>query len=168
MAEERIVVDDEVIESGDVQAIIEPVWEAVDIYGDEKTYREGMGKWSGPQRNVFAVWWYQAEVNNGGHEQFLGNSAGIVWEDTLKGLGEMGLIDNQQILKEACERMEGSPGKERGERIEQLERLAPNFEDLDERFDGLMMAMATYDGLAAYIRKHRESFYFDGIVKRRW
>jgi hypothetical protein len=166
MGEVHVVIDDEVIESGDFYAIIEPVWESVDIYEGEKIYREGLKKWSEAQQYVFAVWWYQYEVNNGGHEQFFENSAGIVWEEALKGLKEMGLEENVQILKEAIERMGGAPSKEREGRFEQLESLEPNFDDLDERFDKLMVGMVTYDGLEAYIKANRESFYFDGMVNR--
>ncbi|GEM_PF-2404459 len=117
---------------------------------------------------VFAVWWYQAEINNGGHAQFFGNSTGIVWEDALKGLGLMGLRENQAILQEAVGRLGGAPAKERQKRLDQLDLFEPTFDDLDQRFDVLMLNNTLYDGINRYIQEHRASFHFDGTIESTW
>jgi hypothetical protein len=162
MAGKRMVVDDTVIGSGDIQAIIDPVWYSVDIYNDEETYRRDLFAFSEPQRHVFSVWWYFAEVNNGEHDQFYFNSTGIVWEDALYGLGKIGLVEIQEILKESVERFDRLPDKDRYKRQEQLENLT--FEDLDSRFDEVQENIDIDAVLQSYIRNNRAAFYFDGMV----
>ncbi len=111
MAERHIVVDDNVIDSGDIQAIIDPVWESTPTYKGEEMYRENLLKFSKPQQYVYAVWWFLSEVNNGGLYQFFANTTGIVWEDALNGLKDIGLIEIHQILKESIDRFGGTPNK---------------------------------------------------------
>ncbi|NLH17609.1 MAG: DMP19 family protein [Phycisphaerae bacterium] len=163
MTDKRMVVDDEVIDSGDIQAIIDPVWLSVDIYSDEETYRRSLSKFSKPQQYVITMWWYMAEVNNGGHDQFYFNSTGIVWEDALYGFGKVGLGEIQQILKESVDRFNCLPDKDRYKRQEQLDGL--DFEDLDSRFYELQENMDIEAVLLTYIRNNRAEFYFDGMVK---
>ena len=78
MVEVRIVINDQIIDQGDVYKIIEPLWWTVDIYQGEKIYSDGLGQFTENQKFVFAIEWYFAEVNNGGHSQFFSNSTGIV------------------------------------------------------------------------------------------
>ena len=70
MARQRVIVDDEVIESGEIQEMIQPLWWSVSIYDGEEQYRRDLEGFTAPQRYLFALQWYLAEVNNGGHDQF--------------------------------------------------------------------------------------------------
>ncbi|MGA1979695.1 MAG: DMP19 family protein [Sedimentisphaerales bacterium] len=160
----RIVVDDSVIDTGDIMAIIEPVWESVYMCEGEDEYINELKKFSKPQKYAFAMFWYMCEVDNGGHEQFYYNSAGIAWEDAIEGFGEAGLLEVQKILKESAKRLGGNPSKDRQERIRQLENIKPNFDDLDESYYEL--EEETHEALADYIKKNRQAFYFNGVVSK--
>jgi len=165
MGEEHVVVDDSVIDSEDIFAIIDPLWSSVDT-GHEEQYVEGLKRFSLPQQYVFAICWYRGEVNNGGHEQFYGNSAGIVWDEAAAGLDEVGAPELRAILDESAKRMGGRPSKNQKGRFEQLKALTPNFDDLDERFYELEGSNDFDSLLLDYVKKNRASFCFDGMVDK--
>jgi hypothetical protein len=162
--EVKMVIDDRIIDGGDIMAIIEPVWLSVSIYDGEEKYINDLKKFSKPQKYVFAMFWYMCEVSNGGHHQFYYNSTGIVWEDALEGFGEAGFFELQEIVKESAKRLGGNPSKDREERMKQLENLQPDFDDLDDSFYELEEKI--YDVLRDYIKKNRQAFYFDGVVNK--
>lgn len=159
----EINIDEAKLNKADVYAIIEPLWWSVSIYDGEEKYLEDLKRYTKSQKYVFAIEWYLAEVNNGGHDQFYFNSTGVVWEDALKGFEVIGLKNNYEILKESADRLGGSPSKDRDVREEQLEKYEPNFDDLDSRL---------YDSeenieeeLLKYIRANKQDFIFRGSVK---
>src|SRR5690606_31405169 len=55
------------------------------------------------QRRAQLLFWYDAEVNNGGHLQYFLNSAGEGAVETVVVLGEFGLNAHHQILSQALE-----------------------------------------------------------------
>jgi len=160
----RITIDDKVIASLDEQAIIAPLWWSVSIYDSEEKYENDLKPFTLPQRYVFAIQWYVAEVCNGGHSQFYDNSTGIVWEDALRGLQEIGATENIDILKESVARMGGAPSKVRETRWEQLEQHNCVFDDLDDRFYASETAATMQALLHKYITKNASAFYFDGEI----
>lgn len=162
----HIVIDDNIIDKGDIFEIIDPLWSSVKTYEGEEIYSYSLKDFSTSQKYVCAICWYRAEVNNGGHDQFYFNSTGIVWEDALNGLDEIGLIDFKNILKESIQRMGGSPSKYWIERQKQLDELNPNFDDLDKKFYDLEIITNVNSVILEYIKKNRESFYFDGFVNK--
>jgi len=157
------VVDDEMLDSDDSFAIIQPVWSYADIYGSLEDYESSLARFSGPQRLVFAIHWYASEVNNGGHDQFFFNSTGIVWPDALEGFKEIGSEKAYAILFEATSRFGVKPSRDRELRMEQLERIEGGFDDLDDRFYELDEDIYTLS--IDYARKHRTGFYFKGKVE---
>lgn len=158
----ELIVDEDVINSNDTIKIIEPLWCSVSIYDGEDKYRDDLSIFSEEQKYIFAIEWYMAEVNNGGHDQFYFNSTGIVWEDALKGFEAIGLKEYYNILKESTSRIGGSPSKDRFKRQDQLEESGSDFEDLDIR---IYNCEEDYFGLVmSYIRKNAEKFYFKGNV----
>jgi hypothetical protein len=161
---ERIVIDDAVIDSGDYYKVIDPVWWSADIYDSHQRYLESLKDFSLPQRYFFAVAWYEAEVNNGGHAQFYGNSTGIVGRDALEGLNLVGASERAAILEESAKRLGGTPHFDRNRRAAQLQANALGFDDLDTTFHGLQDDL--HGNLNAYIREHREEFYFRGVVAK--
>ncbi len=165
MAEKHVVVDDGVIDSGDVFVIIDPLWLSVDTENEER-YVQDMKRFSEPQQYVFAVCQYRAEVNNGGHDQFYSNSAGIVWEEAAAGLDAIGAAELRAVFDESVERMGGRPSKNRERRFEQLDSARADFDDLDERFYELEGSSDFDSLLLDYIKRHRDSFYFDGMVEQ--
>lgn len=160
----EMIVDDKLIDSNDVQSIIDPLWWSVSIYDGEKQYNKDLEKFSTSQRYVFAIQWYIAEVDNGGHDQFYFNSTGIVWEDAMKGFEAMGLLENYEIIKESAQRMGGYPSKDRTERQNQLDKLESSFDDLDDRFYKIEQNIDGY--LLKYIRKNRNDFFFKGKITK--
>ena len=161
---ERVVVDDSVIDAGDYFKVIEPVWWEGNIYGTHEEYKKSLGKYSVPQRFVFAIAWYESEVNNGGHEQFYSNSTGIVWKDALEGFKVIGAKQRYDILKESADRLGGNPSFDRKARSNQLERNQKGFEDLDSSFYELKDDFG--EKMDQYIKSNRKSFYFDGVIRK--
>lgn len=158
----RVVIDDSVIDGGDSYAVIDPVWWAANIYDGSEAYEQSLKPFSLPQRYVFAIHWYWAEVCNGGHYQFYFNSTGIVWEDALKGFEAVGLNDFSEILRKSADLLGGSVSKDRSVRQKQLGRLEPDFSGLDEKFFDMDDTLDAV--LIDYIKKNRKDFYFDGMV----
>lgn len=60
------------------------------------------------QRKAALVFWYQAEVNNGGHFQYFTNSAGAHRLEALQALRELGALRAAEILGLAVLTVTGS------------------------------------------------------------
>ena len=163
---EYIRIDDKVIEQGDPYAIIDPVWWTINIYEGEQKYNASFASFSQEQRYIFAVVWYIAEVNNGGHEQFYFNSTGIVWKDALAGFRELGIDEAVEIIRESAARMGGNPSLDRATRQKQLHTYQPDFEDLDTQFYELEEKIDIEEAMQRYILQHRSAFYFEGEVHK--
>ncbi|HHY81468.1 MAG TPA: DMP19 family protein [Clostridiales bacterium] len=157
----HITIGEAEIENGDPQSIIEPLWWTVSIYDGEERYNKDLEKYSLPQRYIFAIQWYAAEVKNGGHDQFYYNSTGIVWKDALAGFKEIGHEEAYEILKESANRLGGSPSMDRSERQKQLDDTNADFGDLDCKF----YEISDLDEvIMEYIKFHKKDFLFDGVV----
>ena len=159
MAKQRVIVDDAVIESGEIQEIIDPLWWSVSIYDGEEQYQRDLEGFTAPQRYLFSLQWYLAEVNNGGHDQFYSNSTGIVWEDAMNGAREMGMEELYGIIRESADRMGGKPAKEREDRWDQMSELEPEFGDLNKRLYAMEKADDIERRMAAYALETRQALY---------
>lgn len=110
---------------------------------------------------------------NGGIDQFLFNSTGIVWEDALAGFRLIGADRCAEILERVIEKCGGSIPFERGERQEMLDKITadPNNEGkyLDIFCDddsGYYEVNDSIDNLIMdYAKAHAEEFVFSGEVK---
>jgi hypothetical protein len=52
--------------------------------------------WTKPQQAIYTIWWLEAEVNNGGYNQFYANSSGQFYKllpDALKLVGAVKFAD---------------------------------------------------------------------------
>ncbi len=163
---EHIRVDDIVIDSGDLFAIMDPVWYSVDIYDGESEYKGSLARFSRQQQLILGILWYQAEVNNGGHDQFYFNSTGIVWREALAGLEALRLPEFVAILKESASYLGGEPDADRTTRQKQLEKYKPDFEQLDTRFYRLDRDGDLDKAMQQYISGHRKAFWFEGEVRK--
>ena len=159
-------ITDSIINTNDVQAIIDPVWWTGDIYQSYDIYVNSLKSFTEGQRYVYAIQWYQSEVDNGGHDQFFYNSTGIVWQDALKGFEMIGLPKYYKILLDAIKRFKDKPAFDRNERINQLESLKLNFDDLDDRFYSLDKSEPLQTGLMRYIDSNKKEFYYHGQINR--
>jgi hypothetical protein len=160
-------VDPDVLRGDDAYAFaaIAPVYWTANIYRGPGEYEASLAAFTPPQRRLFALWWYRAEVNNGGHDQFYYNPTGIVWRDALAGFELLGLADFAAILRESAQRLGGAPPLEQEARLEARARLRPAFADLDERFYQLERAVDLDAQMLAFARSHPEDFAFDGVVR---
>jgi hypothetical protein len=162
----HVVVDDATIASGDLGAVIQPVWWLSTIYNGPGMYEETLRQFSRPQRLVRALILYCYEVNNGGHEQFYSNSSGIVWSDAMECFDAIGLPRGARNLAIAARRLGGDPSLDRIERQEQLEQYHPDFEDLDEAFANLQEKTDIDEQVMTYVRSRPSDFYFSGMIER--
>jgi hypothetical protein len=159
----HMVIDENSIATMDPFSLIEPAWAEVDIEGSVEDYERSLARFSEPQRLFTAIAWYRTEVNNGGHDQFFYNSAGIVWPDALAGFRAVGALDAARILEEAVKRA-GGASRTRAERQEHLDRHEPNFDDLDDAFYEIEGVVE--DAMLEYARANPAPFYFSGHVRR--
>lgn len=115
---------------------------------------------------MFAIAWYRSEVNNGGHDQFFYNSTGIVWQDALDGFEKTRLDEFAVVLNDAVGRFSEPPSLDPEIRNEQMDEDEPGFDDLDSRYYELEETVNMDARLMRYVKKNREAFYFDGVVKK--
>jgi hypothetical protein len=162
----HVCIDDDTIAVGDPWVVIEPVWWSANIYDGPEQYELSLLQFSRSQRLVFAVFWYRSEVNNGGHDQFYFNSTGIVWKDALEAFRSLDAPEFASILSESAARLGGSPSLDRDERGEQLDTLAPDFNDLDDRFYEAEKKLNLDDRIISFIRARASDFYFAGKIRR--
>ena len=161
-----VKIDDEYIDQNNSYAIIDPVWWTATIYDGEQKYNESLARFSKEQRFLFAVTWYFAEVDNGGHDQFYFNSTGIVWKDALAGLKELDIEEAAKIIEESAARMGGNPSLDRATRQAQLDTYEPDFSDLDSRLYKLENEINIEEIMHKYILQHRSAFYFEGEIQK--
>lgn len=96
----------------------------------------------------------EAEINNGGFDQFFFNSAGDKVSEAIIALKCIGAAHTAKIVESACAKFPGGmPPKERSERQELLLKVSPNsdaFEGEDQAFyeyqDNLAGLVANYVG----------------------
>ena len=165
MISKHIKIDDKVIETRDPSAVIDPLWWSVSIYDTKEKYEKDLVPFSVQQRAVFALMWYIAEVDNGGHSQFYSNSTGIVWADAMRGFEMLGIPEAKNIIEESASLFRPKPSFDREERNKSMELLDPDFEDLDSRFYKLDSTINITGRIADYILRNKKAFYFEGDVK---
>src|SRR5882724_8537510 len=148
------------IDDDDYFVVIEPVFLSVSIYDGPLRYEEDLGKFSNEQRLILACHWYLSEVNNGGHDQFYYNSTGIVWKDTLKAFAALGAGEAVGIIEESIRRLGGNPSLDREERQQEVDRLNPHFDDLDNKLFRLAERFDFDAAILKFIRANRQKFFF--------
>lgn len=160
-------------DSFDIMDAIAPVWYGVNIYDSVAEYEFDLAKFTLPQRHIFAIEWYSAEVNNGGHFQFYDNSTGIVWEDAIKGFEEIGATLCVEIIKKSTQLFGGNPSKIREERQDTLGKFVHDdnfdwstFDELDDAFYAVDTGELDLL-LRKYIKNHEKDFYYSGDVSTR-
>ena len=156
----------------DPQSIIDPLWWSVSIYDGKEQYEKDLAPFTASQKAVFAIQWYAGEVCNGGHDQFLCNSTGIVWEDALKGFEMIGAAKCADILRDVVKKCNGSIPFDRDERNDLLDRITADpdnegeyldlFEENDSDFYDEEDELET--SIMAYVKSHADDFVFIGDV----
>ena len=157
----------------DPQSLIDPLCWCVRTGDGKEQYEKDLAPFTAPQRAIFAIQLYCAEVCNGGHDQFLFNSTGIVWKDALKGFEMIGGAKFTEILRDVIKKCGGSIPFDWEERIELHDRITTNPNAKDEPFDlfgendsGFYDIMDKLEStIMAYVQAHAEDFVFVGDVE---
>jgi hypothetical protein len=162
----RFEIGNREIDDGDYFVIIEPVFLSVSIYDGPVRYEEDLARFSNEQRLMLACHWYLSEVNNGGHDQFYCNSTGIVWKDSVKAFAAISAGEAVAIVEESIRRLGGNPSSDREERQGQVNRMNPQFDDIDNELFGLQEKFDFDEAIMEFIRAHRQRFFFSGFVEQ--
>ncbi|GAB5405033.1 MAG: hypothetical protein Aurels2KO_32640 [Aureliella sp.] len=102
----------------------------------EQERNNGWDALSKEQQMYLAVFWLNAEVNNGGHSQYFFNSAGDNWQHALDGLKAMGFKERLKIFEGVLKLFgDKKPLTDRGKRQNQLSRVYSKHEDAFDKFD---------------------------------
>lgn len=143
--------------------VIEPYWRAVSIYGGPIVFLQGFEQLPEPARHLFAVWWCDSEVCNGGFHQFFSNSTGVLAPEALEGFRATGLAECAELVDVALSKFHEPyprahearhaalqaitlPGEER-------EQWDP-FYELDDRYYAAKKRERFYQKLDEFARRH--------------
>lgn len=148
-----------------VWELIQPLWFTVSIYDGIDVYNENLSRFTQGQRRMFALVWYDSEVSNGGHEQFFGNSTGIVWKDALEGMRMIQADSIADNFQKAIDLFGGEVPFDRYAREEKLDELyeSDDFDGFDEidRYYFERTELVTL--MNKYVTSHPQEFAVDGI-----
>lgn len=165
MVKRFVQIDDAVIDSRDMRAILLPVRKSVDLCGSVQQYERDMEQFTSLQRSIFAVFKYIKEVNNGGHYQFYTNCSGMVWQDAITGFELLYVLEGKAIIEASVTRFKGSPGVTAEEREQELAIANADFDDLDNKFWELDRKLNLTERIADFVEANRRAFYFEGEVR---
>ena len=110
----------------------------VSIYDGPATFLEDFAGLSRAEQIAFAGFWFQAEVLNGGLEQFFSNSTGVLAPEAVAACRELGLPSLANELERAMAWFGTEYPRSRDERQDALEAFADAhldagpFDDLDD------------------------------------
>jgi Domain of unknown function (DUF4375) len=124
----------------------------------QKADSKGEPSLSDTERRMLAVLGVEAEVNNGGFDQYFFNSTGDNAEVALVGLKEMGATATAELLERAMAVFPGSkPPADRFKRQELMQRIAAQSEPVWEKCDNEFYKPkeSLSDLSLAYARKKR-------------
>lgn len=144
--------------------LIQPLWYTVSIYGTYDVYEQDLEAFSDAQRKLLALFWYDAEVCNGGHSQFFSNSTGIVWKDAIECMWMIGADKVAGNFQNAISLFGGSIPFDYEERNAALEKLYAD-EDFDcfNQIDKFYYdAEDVYPLMNEYVKQHPSDFVVKG------
>jgi HEAT repeat protein len=123
--------------------------------------KHGFDGLSQAQQYYYAVFVYDAEVNNGGHAQYFVNSSGAHWRAAIAGLKAVGAVERSKILGEATA-LFGARGPSEDDEARH-KQLAGFSKRVDESLDALDKRYYSCDEnvgvlLCLYAIEHKEDF----------
>jgi hypothetical protein len=109
------------------------------------------------QRPAHLVFWYDAEVHNGGHYQYFENPAGRRARETVQALGELGFSCQKTVLTKATEAWE-SRDRRPPQNVEEFAEnaLDGEFDKFDEEYHACKPS--TDQLLERYVAENRDLF----------
>jgi len=129
------------------------IWNAfVDLVG-----MEAYASLSDVQRRGHLVFWYESEVQNGGHLQFFLNRGTDLLEETLSSLEAIGLLCQAGVLRGAIDRWLMSE-RRAPDSVEESVRLAREDElgEFDEAFH--RCSPSVQEALERHLESHRDEY----------
>ncbi|MGR3289785.1 MAG: DMP19 family protein [Paracoccaceae bacterium] len=157
-----MAVDAQAFELGDISQILDPVRHSVETDYGETEYDASLVRFSRPQRLANAVMCYMESVKQQGHYQFFNSPDGIMWQDALTGLRQIGASKNVLILSGAALRVGGMPPFDCAKRQSMVSILKPNMDDLDTQYSKSDPLTALW----SYMLTNRDAFTFRGQSAR--
>ncbi|HEY1123299.1 MAG TPA: DUF4375 domain-containing protein [Haloferula sp.] len=126
----------------------------------EREEKSGYASLTRPQQLYKAVFILDAEINNGGLDQYFVNSSGDHWRDALEGLKTMGDLKRAEVLEEAVVKFgNGGPSTERRTRQRQLAAIARKDENAFEALDARYYSKEPIEVIAnRYVLANPEAF----------
>jgi len=122
--------------------LIDPIWEKVSIYDGPDAFLQQYGASLEVSRVLFAAYWCQSEICNGGFDQFFSNSTGVLAPEGVEGFRKIGMPQIAALMEQAMSALGLIYPRDRDEREDAIEAAwdacADNesgpFGDLDELF----------------------------------
>jgi Sec-independent protein translocase protein TatA len=143
------------------QVVIDNIYEQVG--SDYEKEFENAKKLTKAQQAMFSVWWVEAEVNNGGFNQFYFNSSGQYAQMAVEGFELFGASKFADLMRQANQIY--NENKERLEEFDDgtMESFSASYKenplnDLDTEFYELYDTEPLNKLRIAYIRKHLSEF----------
>ncbi|GAB1270354.1 hypothetical protein NBRC116493_36080 [Aurantivibrio infirmus] len=104
------------------------------IYDGAETFLKQFAKEDPVQRNLFCAYWVQAEILNGGLEQFFANSTGVLAPEAVEAINKIGLINLSKSLKHAISLFGEPYPRERKIRKAKLPEIVDSLEEIEDEF----------------------------------
>jgi PBP1b-binding outer membrane lipoprotein LpoB len=114
---------------------------------------------------AYSTWWVEAEVHNGGFNQYFWNSSGKFRNEAVEGFKLIGAIEHEKLLVEAIELQKQQESKLEQQKAKgTIEAFSESYKDnplnkLDERFYKLTEKAGNMR--IQFIRSHPELFVSD-------
>jgi hypothetical protein len=126
-----------------------------------KIQQRGYNSLTEAEKTFNVVYWLEAEINNGGFNQYFFNSAGDYAQETVMALRRIGAHHTSEILLAAMGLFPGrAPSQDHYKRQEQVLSLGEQGEAAMEELDQEFYAYADPIGslLIEYVRQHKNQF----------
>ncbi|MFT7012049.1 MAG: hypothetical protein ACJAX0_001179 [Flavobacteriales bacterium] len=156
---------DEIIDSTEDDKLLQTIFDNIETNFDEgEQYTlDKISKLTKGQQAIFSIWMLQAEVNNGGFNQFYYNSSGQYSEMARSGLKIIGTIKFAELVEKAnntySEIKDELDSKDDGT----IERFSESYEDnplndFDDKFYELEESENLDSLQIVFIRENKEEF----------
>ena len=143
--------------------LIEPHLDAISIYDGPLRFLQDFAQVPEAPRHMYAVWWCDSEVCNGGFHQFFLNSTGVLAPEAREGFRAMGLMEFADLLDAAIGRFGEQYPRDRDARRAGLQAMRlpgekrqqwdPLYE-LDDCYYAAKQASRFYEHLDEFARRH--------------
>lgn len=130
---------------------------------DYKKEFETVMSWNEPRKTIYMIWQLEAEVNNGGYNQFYFNSSGQYYNYIPTALKVVGAVKFADLTKKANETYSKENKKITEHQDGTMEGFSKSYDDnplndFDDKFYELYKEENLHQLQTDYIRKHKIDF----------